>query len=99
MINGTKEAVSIKFPRFRDAENLPTCELGVEEDLFCLFLRVQRFGTEDVCVLAPMGSKRLPMLRRRGPIDETVKGGLALGSLIPADCCPLFKMKDGEEVS
>ena len=99
MIKGTKEAVKIYFPRFRDAEGLPTWALNFDTGDVCAFLRVQRFGTEDVCVLAEMGSKKLPVLDRRYQDGKFASGSLRLGSLIPADSCVLFKMKDGEEVT
>ena len=90
MIDGTKEAVKINFPRFRDAEGLPTCALSVvDEEQACCFLRTRRFGTEEVCALETSGARRTRTLLRRD--------GGEWGSLIPGDCCVLFNMKNGEE--
>ena len=66
---------------YYDAEGNRTCATDFNNGQVCAYYRTQRFGTHETCVFAPGNGKYSAELNRRG--------GENLGSLIPAEWCPI----------
>ncbi len=56
-----KEKVSLAVVRYYNKNNKKTCGLDFNKGLFCMFIRVRRFGTQEVCIFSEK-----PLERRDG---------------------------------
>jgi hypothetical protein len=71
---------TLEIPIFETPEGAPTCARNFNTGEFCMFLRSQRFGLDDVCVITQ--SKIFRADSPKGP---------EMGYLIPCSECPLHK--------
>lgn len=69
------EEINLKFYRFRDNNNQPTCAVSFIDGLVCHFYDTFFFGTQELCT-----HQRETLFRRE---DGT-------GTLIPLNSCPLW---------
>lgn len=71
------ETVSIKFIRYVDNNNQPTCAVSFPSGHICHFYGTKTFGSKELCLY-----HNQPLFRQNP--DER-------GTLIPVSDCPLWK--------
>jgi hypothetical protein len=73
---------TLEVPVFKTPDGAPTCAFNFKTGDFCMFLRSQRFGLDDVCAITQ--SKIFRGDSPKGP---------EMGYLIPRPECPLHNQK------
>jgi len=69
------EDITLKFQRYYDDNDLPTCAVSFDKNLVCNFYGTKTFGSREMCMY------HNKVLHRRNK---------DFGTLIPLDSCPLW---------
>jgi hypothetical protein len=71
------ETITLKFLKYRDNDEKPTCAIDFAKGHFCQFHGTQSFGTKELCLFH---EKQILERRNHGR-----------GTLIPVKNCPLWE--------